>query len=49
VADRPFPYTRCQTVRYRGLTTTSGKPLQISPNAALQQQVAVVAEEGMTG
>jgi hypothetical protein len=40
--ERPFPYKRCQTVRVRGLTTASGKPPRVSPNAALE---GIVVEE----
>jgi len=42
--DRPFPYQRCRQVTVRGLSTASGKDPQISPNAALQQEIAVVIE-----
>lgn len=45
-ADRPFPYTRCQKVEVRGLTTASGKQPRISPNAEMEKSVVVVEEAG---
>ncbi|MCB9161329.1 MAG: hypothetical protein H6644_16055 [Caldilineaceae bacterium] len=39
--DRPFPYRTCRTVTIRALTTASGKPFQVSANAALSGQIEV--------
>lgn len=41
-AERPFPYAWCQTLKVRGLSTASGKEVQLSPNGALQKSVVVV-------
>ena len=43
-ADRPFPYTWCQKVTVRGLTTASGKKPRISPNA--QAGKSIILSEG---
>ncbi len=40
--NSPFPYARCQQVRVRGLHTVSGKPLQISSDAALNAEIPLV-------
>jgi len=42
MADRPFPYHWCRTVRIRGLTTASGKKPMVSPNAELQKTTVIV-------
>ena len=39
--DRPFPYRTCRTVTIRALTTASGKPFQVSANAALGSKIEV--------
>jgi len=43
-AERPFPYRPGQQVRVRGLTTASGKPARLSPNAELAKRIAVIEE-----
>ncbi|MGM0489983.1 MAG: hypothetical protein ACQESR_24905 [Planctomycetota bacterium] len=40
-AERPFPYTWSQKVTVQGLTTASGKKPRISPDAQLEDSVAV--------
>ncbi len=45
VGERPFPYGLCQQVRVRGVTTASGKSVQLSPNGQIQQQTVVIEEE----
>ena len=45
-AKRPFPYQPCQTLHVRRLTTASGKPPRISPNAELARSVTLVESEG---
>ncbi len=42
--DRPFPYTLCQTIRVKNLTTSSGKKPRLSTNAQLLQTTKVVGE-----
>ena len=39
---RPFPYARSRKVTLRGLSTASGKPVQISPNPTLQHEIKVI-------
>jgi hypothetical protein len=39
---RPYPYRRCETVTIRGLSTMTGKPPRVSPNAAMQDALTVV-------
>ena len=43
-ADSPFPYTRCQKLTVRGLTTASGKKPRVSPNAQVEKSVALIEE-----
>lgn len=40
-ADRPFPYQRCEKVTVRGLSTASGKTLQLSPNVEMQLRIQI--------
>ena len=40
--DRPFPYTLCQKLRVRGLTTASGKKPRISPNAQIEKSTVLI-------
>ena len=42
-AARPFPYHLTEQVTLRGVTTTSGRKLLISPDAAFAARVRVVA------
>jgi hypothetical protein len=44
-ADSSFPYSRCQQVKIRGLTTASGKKPRISPNAQVEKSVVVVEQD----
>ena len=44
--DRPFPYTLCQKVRVRGLTTASGKKPRISPNAQIEKSTVLIERGG---
>jgi hypothetical protein len=45
-AERPFPYKISRKVAIRGLTTASGKPCQLSPNAEVEGILAArVTEE----
>jgi hypothetical protein len=43
-ADRPFPYTWCQKVTVRGLTTASQMKPRVSPNA--QAEKAIILSQG---
>ena len=43
--ERPFPYTPCQQVRLRGLTTASGLRPRLSPGATMTAHTAVIEEE----
>lgn len=40
--ERPFPYARSRKVTLRGLSTASGKPVQISPNPTLQHEIELI-------
>ena len=40
--ERPFPYKRCEKVTVLGMTTTSGKRPQLSPDGAMQASTVVV-------
>jgi hypothetical protein len=42
--DSAFPYTRCQKLTVRGLTTASGRKPRVSPNAQVEKSVAFVEE-----
>jgi hypothetical protein len=44
-ADRPFPYRLTEQVTIRGVTTTSGLKLRISPDAEFSGRVKVVEKE----
>jgi hypothetical protein len=41
-AERPFPYTRCEKVTIRGLSTASGKEPRVSPNDEAMKDTVVV-------
>jgi len=43
-AERPYPYARTETLTVRGLTTASGLPWRLSPNAALAAHIEVHEE-----
>ena len=45
-SDRPFPYTWCQKVKVRGLTTASGKKPRVSSNAQVEKSTVIVEEDG---
>ncbi len=40
-AERPFPYRRSEKVTVNGLSTASGKGIQVSPNAEIQNQIVI--------
>jgi hypothetical protein len=40
-AERPFSYQRSEKITVRGLSTASGKEPQVSPNANLQNEIAI--------
>jgi hypothetical protein len=42
--ERPFPYERCQSVRYGRLETASGKRLRLSPNPGMAATTTVIEE-----
>ena len=42
--DSAFPYTRCQKLTVRGLTTASRKKPRVSPNAQVANSVVLVEE-----
>ena len=43
-ADCPFPYTWCQKIKVRNLTTASGKKPRISPNPQVEKSVVLVED-----
>jgi len=43
-AERPFPYTWCQKVTVRELTTASGKKPRLSPNAEMEKRTVVIEQ-----
>jgi hypothetical protein len=45
-ADRSFPYTWCQKLSVRGLTTASGMKARVSPNALMEKSMVVVDGDG---
>jgi hypothetical protein len=45
LAERPYPYERCETVRLRGLVTASGKPPLVAPEGAEVAGAVVEVEQ----
>jgi hypothetical protein len=43
--DRPFPYTLCQRVKIRALTTASGKKPRVSPNAQIEKSIILIEDD----